>query len=32
MRKFTHLVLVVITKINNKLQQWGKAAAYAIHR
>lgn len=32
MRRFTHKVLIVLKKINNKLQQWGDAAAYAIHR
>lgn len=32
MVKFTHRVLIVLVKINNKLQQLGKAAAYAIHR
>ncbi len=32
MRKFTHIVLIVLVKINNKLKQLGEAAAYAIHR
>jgi hypothetical protein len=32
MRKFKHKIIFALRRINNKLEQLGKAAAYAIHR